>query len=361
LLSSKGDIGNELYRLYVEGQSLSIVQVLSEFKSCQSIPIQGLMAILPSTVPPRYYSVSSCPVTSKDSLTVAFSVVDYITPSLQVVSDSGAGSVEVGRRRIGGVATRFLETLCSSLLCADGRATPATIPIFPKPTSEFRMPPSLSTPLVLIGPGTGVAPFMGFLAHRKRLLGISNDESRQAAASIVEGTWRGGYELEENEIPITSTDDAKGLKVGVDYRSSSGGRISDRHDVGTVDLFFGCRHRDHDWLYREEMESLQREGILTKLYTVFSRDEGKANGSSSCKYVQHMLLKDTECGKRFVDLVTKKQARVYLCGDGNTMAKDVQCAIVELLSRYLDGGIDHAKSYFESLKTNGRFVMDIWS
>lgn len=338
LLASKTVKGEHLFSELVDKQRLSLVDILREFPSLQTIPLNGLLSILPG-IPPRYYSVSSSPIEHQRlSLTVAFSVVDYVTPSLTV------DGKERGLRRVRGIATRYMEAVSCSFLAGHknaGAAAP-TLKIFPKPTADFRMPATVSIPLVLIGPGTGVAPFMGFLAHRNALL--SSSESTEAAESVVEGTWRGGYELEENELPI-SEGDASGFKLGGDYRT--------KQDVGSVDLFFGCRHADHDWLYRSEMQDLQKQGVITKLYTAFSRD-GKR------QYVQDIIRSDEECAARLLDLILEKRACIYVCGDGNAMAKDVQAVIVELLGRKL-GGDDQGKEYLEKMKTDKRFLMDIWS
>ena len=165
---------------------------------------------------------------------------------------------------------------------------------------HFRMPSSLETPLILIGPGTGIAPFMGFLSHRKALLAQSGATK-----------------------------------------------------PGSVDLYFGCRHQDHDWLYREEMQSLLQDGVLTKLYTAFSRDGEK-------QYVQD-IMKSPEASERFAKLLLEDKAAIYVCGDGNAMAKDVKQAVLEVLSSKLEGGLDEASAYVETMKQEHRFLLDIWS
>jgi sulfite reductase alpha subunit-like flavoprotein len=338
LLASKTPEGEEQFRIYVEEQRLTVVDVLREFPSCQNISLEGLLSILPS-IPPRYYSVSSSPIEhNKLKLAVAFSVVDYLTPGLLV------NGQERGRRRVHGVATHFLETICSSLLSGTAGESPYTLKIFPKPTVEFRMPEKLSIPLILIGPGTGIAPFMGFLAHRRALATFS--ESTEAAQTVVEGNWRGGYEMEENELPI-GEHDASGLKVGVDFRS--------RQNIGPVEVFFGCRHCDHDWLYRDEMKTLEAQGVLSRLYTAFSRD------AEQRRYVQDVMRDDPDCRARIVRLIVEEGARVYVCGDGNEMAKDVQVTIAELLGERLVGGVDRGQTYLEGMKKEKRFLLDIWS
>jgi sulfite reductase alpha subunit-like flavoprotein len=101
------------------------------------------------------------------------------------------------------------------------------------------------------------------------------------------------------------------------------------------------------------MQELQKEGVITKLYTAFSRDGKK-------EYVQDIIRNNEDCAARLLDLIMEKRACIYVCGDGNAMAKDVQTVIVELLGKQL-GGEDQGKEYLEKMKTDKRFLMDIWS
>ena len=81
------------------------------------------------------------------------------------------------------------------------------------------MPSEMEKPLVLIGPGTGVAPFIGFLHHRELML--------KAKPDLV---------------------------------------------FGPVWLIHGCRTQEHDFLYREELKRLHAAGIVTRLHVCFSRE-----------------------------------------------------------------------------------------
>lgn len=332
-LSSKTREGDKMFQSFVDEQRLNVVDLLREFPSTQGISMQGLFGML-TGIPPRYYSVSSSPLENVTSLTIAFSVVDYVTPSLKVFGR------ERGMRRIGGVATRYLETISSPLLCSsDGYTTGIKLKIFPKPTAEFRMPNALSIPLILIGPGTGIAPFMGFLAHRRELTKSSENHATAAAQTVVEGMWRGGYDVMEKDLSIHNKHDL--------LESNAGERES---PVGSVDLFFGCRHADHDWLYRKEMEDLLEEKTVSELYTAFSRDGPQR------VYVQDKLMESAE---RMVSLITEHNASVYVCGDGNAMARDVKNAISNLLSQKM--GEEDASAYVENMKKRNRFLLDIWS
>ena len=321
LLSSKTDRGDMLLETYVNAQRRSIVDLLREFPSCQTITLQNLVSFLPP-IPPRYYSVSSSPLDTgrpSKSLTVTFSVVDYLTPSLLCANDGK----ELGLRRIHGVTTRHLEALSAQFLSSSSSSlakdSASCLKIFPKPTEEFHLPTDLSTPLVLIGPGTGIAPFMGFLAHRKALMASS-----------------------------ASAD------VGSNEKSS----------VGSVEVFFGCRHAKHDYLYQEELQTFQNDDVIDHLHTAFSRDDP----TGKKVYVQNLMTDESE---RLVDTIIHGNGIVYVCGDGNHMGRDVQATIAKLISPHLQTATsttttttnetDIGKSYLEEMKSEGRFLMDIWS
>ena len=339
-LLCSSDEKDDLFQRYVEDQRRNVVDILKEFPSCQGITLEGLLGSLPS-IPPRYYSVCSSPLKERQNSTVhqclkvAFSVVDYL--SSNVAEDGNS------QRRIGGLATRHLECLCSSFLANESPSANPIVKIFPKPTHDFRLPPNLSTPLILIGPGTGIAPFLGFLSHRQAQ--YASLESSEAAEMASEGTWRGGYELDPEELHITDKD-AKGLNVAVDYLRTQ--------NVGEIDVFFGCRYSDHDWLYEKELNDFKAAGIVSNLYTAFSREGDEKT------YVQTLMKTDKACGDRLVEMILEKNASVYVCGDGNAMGRDVQETITSLLSQKMD---DSAKGtdYMNQMKKSGRFVLDIWS
>ncbi len=147
-----------------------------------------LVAMLPKLTP-RLYSISSSPSTHMGEVHTTIAVVRYRS---------------LNRER-GGV--------CSTLV-ADRVLVGERMPIYIQPNKKFRLPQNPDSPVIMIGPGTGIAPFRAFL-HERRATG------------------------------------AKGRNW----------------------LFFGERNSANDFLYREELEKMAADGHITRLDTAFSRDQ----------------------------------------------------------------------------------------
>ena len=168
---------------------------------------------------PRMYSITSCKDSQKNP-SVAFSVVKYETP-------------ESKETRLG-VATNWLDGL--PLDHEDIK-----IPIYKVPTKTFGLPEDISKPIIMIGPGTGVAPFRGFLQKREALA-RANPSLRFAES------W----------------------------------------------LFFGCRRKDEDYLYEADFNAFVENKTLTRLVSAFSREDP----SEKKVYVQHKLAEHEEKNAR---------------------------------------------------------------
>jgi cytochrome P450/NADPH-cytochrome P450 reductase len=208
-LSGDDEASVALYRAEVLEKRKSLLDLLEEFPTCE-MPFPIYLELLPA-IRPRYYSISSSPLrdTLRTSLTI--SVVD-------APARSGHGHYQ-------GVCTGYLRD----------RQPGHTIYAFVQDTrSPFMLPQDASVPLIMVGPGTGIAPFRGFLQER-------------------------------------AEQQARGLKIGKSL------------------LFFGCRNPEQDFLYEDELKAYVREGILD-LYTAFSRWEGHPK-----QYVQDVILQ--ECGR----------------------------------------------------------------
>jgi cytochrome P450/NADPH-cytochrome P450 reductase len=120
-------------------------------------------------------------------------------------------------------------------------------------------------------------------------------------------------------------------------------------NLGPAYLFFGCRHPDHDYLYRKQLEQWDKEGVI-HLRPVFSRYESK-----DCKYVQHKLW---ECRDEVYDQL-KDNAKVYLCGEGGGMAGEVKETIGKVWKEGKGCREDEMKSWMKDELTE-RFSIDVF-
>nr|KAF6355772.1 cytochrome p450 oxidoreductase [Myotis myotis] len=163
--------------------------------------------------------------------------------------------------------------------------------------SQFRLPFKATTPVIMVGPGTGVAPFIGFIQERAWL--------RQQGK-----------------------------------------------EVGETLLYYGCRRSDEDYLYREELAQFHKEGSLTQLNVAFSREQPQK------VYVQHLLKRDKE---HLWKLIHEEGAHIYVCGDARNMARDVQNTFYDIVSELGSMEHTQAVDYIKKLMTKGRYSLDVWS
>lgn len=181
---------------------VDLVALLDDFRSV-SLTLPHLLELLPP-LRPRLYSISSSPRLRPDLVRLTVGVVEVVTAA--------------GRRRPG---------LCSSYLAGLRPGTPEAVVQAELRRSDFRLPDDTRAPLVLVGPGTGISPLVGFLEERQAL---------QAAGATLGPAW----------------------------------------------LWFGCRSHA-DYLYRERLEGWLDTGVLSELDVAFSR-----LGSHKV-YVQHLM------------------------------------------------------------------------
>ena len=121
-------------------------------------PLVELLDALPPLAP-RWYSLASSPLASPGRAHLCVSIAAY-------TATDAAGTRHLRR----GVASHFLERTAAPLLKAGGaEEAAAAVPVFWREPSghELRLPPSPATPVIVIGPGTGLAPFRAFLQHRR--------------------------------------------------------------------------------------------------------------------------------------------------------------------------------------------------
>lgn len=209
LMASTSAEGKALYQQWIIQENRNIVHVLEDTPSCRPA-LDHLCELLPR-LQPRYYSISSSPKLYPNTVHITAVVVEYVTPT--------------GRKNKG-VATTWLAQKHPQ----DG-VEPPLVPIFVR-KSQFRLPTRTQTPVIMIGPGTGFAPFRGFIQERE----VARSEGKP---------------------------------------------------VGDTILYFGCRKRAEDFIYEEELEKYLASGLLT-MHAAFSRDQDKK------VYVTHLLEQNAD-------------------------------------------------------------------
>lgn len=266
---------------------------------------------------PRYYSIASSPLANPDQLSIALTIVE--------------NSVGPNGIRRPGLCSNWLDAIAQPLLSATKASADSPdvkIPIFLRTTRDFLLPASHQWPLLLIGPGTGVAPFMGFLQHR--YYEVKNH--LEQASDVCSGCWRGGMDLDMEEDEEFTKSPAIAESKG-NY------------------LFFGNRRKSEDWIFRKEMEEFVANGTIRQLFTAFSRDQEEKY------YVQHELRAN---GTLVADLLLESGGYVYVCGDGVQMARDVHEALREVLQEHGNLSKEAAEEQLSVLASRQRYVRDIW-
>jgi sulfite reductase (NADPH) flavoprotein alpha-component len=115
-------------------------------------------------------------------------------------------------------------------------------------------------------------------------------------------------------------------------------------------LFFGDQCRAYDFLYREELEAMLAEGTLARLDAAFSRDQEEKD-----------LRAIPNEGKRSgIVAWLETGAHVYVCGDAQRMARDVDAALHEIIQNAGGKTPEQAVEYVQKLRTEKRYQRDVY-
>ena len=288
----------------IRAESPTLLDILVTFPNCHP-PIERLFDLLPAHLP-RFYSISSSPLKRQGKIRFAFNVVEYITEN---------------KAQRKGVATPWLDKITNLVpdrttpknVEIDVTAANVRIPMFIRQNANaFILPAETERPLVLIGPGTGIAPFIGFLEHRQTQRSI-----RLSMGGI-------GHQ------PRRQILDA----------------------FGPIHVYYGFRDKTKDFLFEKEITEFEKEGVITKLNIA----ESRAQDGSPKTYVQDLIRRDAAT---LFDLIINKDAAIYICGDAKGMAKGVQDALADMLVQHQGVDLLEANKTLMSWIATKKYLRDL--
>jgi sulfite reductase (NADPH) flavoprotein alpha-component len=246
-----------------DAATLDVLAALQKFPGIRPNPEAFVEALDP--LQPRLYSIASSPRTTPGKVALTIDAVRYT----------------IGERARVGVASTFFAE----------RIPPGTrLKAYIQKAHAFGLPADPAIPIIMIGPGTGIAPFRAFLHERM-------------ATKAPGRNW----------------------------------------------LFFGHQRREHDFFYEDELAGMQAAGVLHKLSLAWSRDGERKF------YVQDRIR---EAGAELWAWLNDG-AHVYICG-AITMSRDVEKALVEVISEHGARPAEQAAAFFAELKKTGRFQADVY-
>uniref|UniRef100_A0A8C2JI50 Nitric oxide synthase n=1 Tax=Cyprinus carpio TaxID=7962 RepID=A0A8C2JI50_CYPCA len=249
----------QVYTTWKEFHKPTFLEVLEEFSSLD-LSAAFLLSQLP-LLKPRLYSISSSPDLHPQELHLTVAVVSYYT--------QGTGILYI----------KLLESL-KKLICG------------------FHLPSDPSAPCILVGVGSGIAPFRSF------------------------------WQQQLHDMKKT------GLKGN------------------PMTLVFGCRGSDTDHLYKEETLDMRDNSTLSSIITAYSRQTGQPK-----VYVQDILRE--QLNDKVFEVLHHNPGHLYICG-GMNMAHDVAATIKEILVSRLGITLTQAEEYLSRLKNEKRYHEDIF-
>lgn len=250
---------------------LNILDLCQQFRSIDC-SLDLLLSARPP-LKPRYYSISSSPLLQPEIASITVGVQEHMTKGNQLFK---------------GVCSHYLAR----------KTAKSSIQGFIKDTkSHFRLPDDPLQDIILIGPGTGLAPLRGFLQERN-------------------------YQ-KAHHIPI-----------------------------GRQLLFFGCRHVDQDFIYRQELEGYLQSGLLQGLFVAFSRMPNQPK-----VYVQDLLRQHAPLVWEYV----QNKARILVCGDGKHMAPAVRKALMDIFAQEGRLSPEQVREFFNAKQQANLYVEDVWA
>lgn len=263
---------NAFYEDWRHSKFPHLLEVFEEFPSVK-IPTALLVSQL-TLLQPRFYSISSSPLIFPHNIHLTVAVVVYKTQDRK-------GTLHYG------VCSNYLQDAPNG----------EEMYIFVRSAPTFHLPVDVTKPLILVGPGTGIAPFRSFWQHR-------------AAQKKIKGM----------------------------------------NNLSKVTLFFGCRLRSMD-LYREEKQKMLEEGVLDDVHLALSRESNVPKA-----YVQDLMRAEAD---KIYRQIYSEAGHFYVCGDCK-MAEDVSQTLRNIIQEQSGMTNTQLDNYLWRMREENRYHEDIF-
>lgn len=283
----------------VASKNLNLAQFLEIFGHGQTwtlIPFSVLIEGL-HKLQPRYYSISSSSLVSKNKISVTAIVESVERPGApHVVKGVTTNYLLALKEKQHGVPNPDPHGLEYAISGPRNRYDGVHVPVHVR-HSNFKLPSDPSTPIIMVGPGTGVAPFRGFVQER--------------VAQVKAG-----------------------------------------EKVGKAILFFGCRSSTEDYIYKDEWEECKQTlGSNFEIVTAFSRE-----GPQKI-YVQHRLKEYGEV----INKLLQQRAYFYVCGDAANMAREVNTILGQIIAAQRGISESKGEDIVKGMRNSNQYQEDVWS
>lgn len=262
-LLHKANIGKvSFHKLFnVEKTTSPLIELVEHHKPNPSELCKVLLPLMP-----RFYSIASSPKVYPNEIHLTIAFASFV---LNGQTHFGVGSY---------------------FLCKQAEIESTPIPIYVQPSNHFSLPEDPNASMILIGPGTGIAPFRAFIQER--------------------------------------------LATGAEGRNW---------------VFFGERNRASDFYYGDFWTELETQGRI-RLDTAFSRDQAEKI------YVQHRMLEQ----KKSLWSWIQDGCYIYVCGDAERMAKDVDAALQQIAQEEGQMMEEDARKFIKTLRLEKRYLLDVY-
>ncbi|KOS18359.1 NADPH--cytochrome P450 reductase [Escovopsis weberi] len=273
-----------------------LLSTVSGGQKWDNIPFSAFIEGL-NKLQPRYYSISSSSLAQPKKISVTAVVESQHLPGRDAPFRGVASNYLLAlKQKQNGDADPCPFGLSYELHGPRNRYDGIHVPVHVR-HSNFKLPSDPAKPIIMVGPGTGVAPFRAFVQER----------ARQAQNGV---------------------------------------------NVGRAILFFGCRRSTEDFLYEKEWKEYKDIlGDKFELVTAFSREQ------SQKVYVQHRLR---EWAKDVNELLAQK-AFFYVCGDAAHMAREVNAVLAQIIAEGRGVSEQKGEEIVKSMRAANQYQEDVWS